>query len=104
MSSKYVHVPTKKKEENRTIMEERLIDVLLSNIYSYRVIVRTLGLRVQEIMLSRIKQIKINTSGALVLMQDVEIIYGCLLIADSPDVKDAFDEVREGLSRTCDRL
>lgn len=45
-----------------------------------RVIVSALALRVQDLLMNRIKQLRINTSGALVLMQDVEIIYGCFAL------------------------
>jgi hypothetical protein len=53
----------------------------------------TLALRVQEFVLSRIKQVKINNAGALVLMQDVEIIFACFQGLDGPEVKGALDEV-----------
>lgn len=51
---------------------------------SYRVIVSALALRVRELLMGRLKQLRINTSGALVLMQDVEIIYGCFALPPLP--------------------
>ncbi len=45
-----------------------------------RVIVAVLAHRVQALLMSRVKQLRINTSGALVLMQDVEIIQGCFTV------------------------
>lgn len=46
----------------------------------HRVIVSALALRVRELLMGRLKHLRINTSGALVLMQDVEIIYGCFAL------------------------
>ena len=43
-------------------------------------IVSALALRVRELLMGRLKHLRINTSGALVLMQDVEIIYGCFAL------------------------
>jgi len=49
-----------------------------------RVIVAALALRVQALLMSRTKQLRINTSGALILMQDCEIISGCFTFLYSP--------------------
>lgn len=49
-----------------------------------RVIVAALALRVQALLMSRTKQLRINTSGALILMQDCEIIFGCFTSLYSP--------------------
>jgi hypothetical protein len=49
-----------------------------------RVIVAALALRIQALLMARMKQLRINTSGALILMQDCEIIFGCFTSLYSP--------------------
>lgn len=49
-----------------------------------RIIVAALALRVQAFLMARMKHLRINTSGALILMQDCEIIFECFLSLYSP--------------------
>ncbi|KAM3578136.1 hypothetical protein VYU27_000232 [Nannochloropsis oceanica] len=54
-----------------------------------RIIVAALALRVQAFLMARMKHLRINTSGALILMQDCEIIFECFLSLYSPASTDA---------------
>lgn len=100
-----------------------------NNNHDHSVIVSSLALRVQALLMARLKQLRINTSGALVLMQDVEIIYGCFALpplaatgptataagaeasmdggaassssVNAPDVKKVFDDLKEVAGLFC---
>jgi len=58
-----------------------------------RPILSNLAVRVEDLLLVRLKQTKINTSGALILQQDVDVIFDAFTSLESPEVRDAVDHV-----------